>query len=208
MGKSDYISDSECKVCGASAYSSWGNEGFCSQSCQRKYYKERYGIDLDAKDRGESPYVNTEKKYIVIKNTNRDKFATEVYRYFDLGYEDEGDVIETKLSSGIIEYSQTMVKEIPIVVPKQTKARTKYSAPNPKQYKNQAHATKQKSSQEQSKDSVKPTPAKILVSGALLISTGLLVFWVEEGWISLFGLFAAILFLCFLIVFFKKPKAQ
>ena len=48
-----------CNYCGTSFDNHLTpHEGHCSSRCQRQYYKERYGIDLDAKDRGENPRVS------------------------------------------------------------------------------------------------------------------------------------------------------
>ena len=48
-----------CNYCGTEFNNHYSpHEGHCSSRCQRQYYKERYGIDLDAKDRGENPRVS------------------------------------------------------------------------------------------------------------------------------------------------------
>ena len=84
------------------------------------------------------------------------------------------------------------------------KARKKLIEAEKQKAKEKPNETNHKSNQEQSKSSAKPTPAKILASGVIMISTSLLLFWIEEGLISLFGLFGAIFFSCLLIANFKK----
>tara|TARA_B100001250_G_scaffold398806_1_gene407493 strand:+ start:1140 stop:1610 length:471 start_codon:yes stop_codon:yes gene_type:complete len=149
-----------CNYCGASFEDVWGfgYEGHCSSRCQRQYYREQYGIDLDAKDRGEDSRV-------------RKVDYTEQFK------------AHNKARKKLIEAEKQKAKEKP-------------------------NETKHKSNQEQSKSSAKPTPAKILASGVIMISTSLLLFWFEEGWIRLIGLFGAIIFSYLLCANFKKPKDQ
>ena len=88
------------------------------------------------------------------------------------------------------------------------KARRKSIEAKKQKAKEKPNETKHKSNQEQSKSSDKPTPTKTLPSGVFLIFAGLLLFWFEEGWIRLIGLFAAIIFSYLLYANFKKPKDQ
>ena len=65
-----------CKVCGGSTDTEWWSfEGFCSHRCQLKYYKERYGVDLNNPDYSNSTASRQPTEVTILNGYHRYTYA-------------------------------------------------------------------------------------------------------------------------------------